>query len=237
MITIAAIATIAFILADIGHEVVGHWIGFALAGGHGGVFTTTRLIETQRLGDAGGVLFDLGGPFGNLLFAAMSWMLYRRARGAHFRLLFGLTMAFSLFWAFAYLIFSGAKAGGDWWAAVQFLPYPWLWRIVFIASGIWLYRESLRAVGTLMPCSRETAVVCYIAGGVIATLGAALDPRGITVGLHDGALVGFGSTVGLLFLPRSAEQSIRRSIPWIAAAAASAAFFIGALGPGIRFSF
>jgi hypothetical protein len=72
---------------------------------------------------------------------------------------------------------------------------------------------------------------------VIATVGAALDPRGITVGLHDGALVGFGSTVGLLFLPRSAEQPIRKSIPWIAAAAASAAFFVAVLGRGIKFGF
>jgi hypothetical protein len=42
-LTIASIAALAFILADIAHETIGHGIGFFLAGGHHGIFNNHAL--------------------------------------------------------------------------------------------------------------------------------------------------------------------------------------------------
>jgi len=254
LVTVAAIAALAFKLADIGHEVVGHSIGFVLAGGHSAVLTTTRLNETQRLGDRGGDIFDLGGPFGNLLFAGLSWLGLRFVPPAarRLRLLLWQVMAFSLFWGFAYLMFCGVFGRGDWFALIRAAANQWIWRIVFVGVGFWLYRVSLKLLTvelqgiTCRTRAWRLLLTCYCTGGVIACLGASLDPRGAYAILHDAALSGFGSAIGMLEIPRRlarpviddpADAGIERSVGWITAAAAFAVFYICFLGPGIKVAF
>jgi hypothetical protein len=253
LFTVASLASIAFIVADIAHEVIGHGVGFLLAGGHSGILTTTRLIESQRLGDRGGDIFDLGGPFGNLLFAALPWLALRVLPPAvpRLRLLLWLVMAFSLFWAFAYLMFCGVVARGDWFALIRAAPNQWIWRIVFIALGFLLYRASINLLATELHWidspsrARRLLLTSYIAGGVIACAGAALDPRGPFEILNSGALSSFGAAIGLLQIPSrippsatsQANHAIERSVGWIVSAAAFSIFYILLLGPGIRMAF
>ena len=247
--TVGSIAVLAFICADIGHEVIGHALGFVLAGGHTGTLTTTRLIETQRLGDRGGDIFDLGGPFGNLLFAAIAWLALKILRPTlPMKLFLTLLMGCSLFWAFAYLMFCGVFGHGDWFALIRAVPNQRVWRIVFCAGGFVLYRISLRLVAAnlvwLNPPNRAFRVflVSYLAGGAIATAGAIFDPRGMYGLLHDAVLSGFGSTVGILTIPRYLRKPAEGSAPlllllspiWIVAATALSVFYIFVLGPGIK---
>jgi hypothetical protein len=105
-LTVGAIAVLAYVLADLEHEIVGHGIGFLLAGGRSCILTTTRLIEEQRLGDLDRRIFDLGGPLGNLAFAGIPWLAQHLLRrpAQNLRALPWLLMAFSLFWGFGYLI-------------------------------------------------------------------------------------------------------------------------------------
>src|SRR5450432_2434844 len=126
-ITVVSIAVIAFIVADIAHEGIGHGSGFFLAGGLSSMLTTTRLIEWVKLGDPQWRIFGLGGPAGNLLFAALGWLGQRLVRGpaVRLRLFFWLVMAFNLFWAFGYLIFSGVTGRGDYMALVEGTKYVW----------------------------------------------------------------------------------------------------------------
>jgi hypothetical protein len=252
--TIGAIAALAFIAADVGHEVVGHGIGFIAAGGHSAILTATRILESQRLGDRGGDLFDLGGPLGNFLFAAIPWLLQRIIRGPapRLRLLLWLTMAFSLFWAFGYLMFCGIVARGDWFALIRSASHLWLWRALFVAVGFALYRWSERVGASelrwiVSPQSRlrarQIVVVSYLAAGVIGTLGPMLDPKGPMEMLNSGALSSFGAAVGLFYIPRMfsilgerrQEALIVRSKAWIGAAVVAAVWYVGVLGPGIRF--
>jgi hypothetical protein len=44
LLTVGAIAGLAFILADIAHEVIGHGVGLLAAGGRSGILTTTRSL-------------------------------------------------------------------------------------------------------------------------------------------------------------------------------------------------
>ncbi len=257
LITVSSIAVLAYILADIAHEGAGHILGFYLAGGKSGLLTTTRLIEWITLPDPQWRIFDLGGLAGNLGFAFLAWLiqLLLRKRPVQLRFFLWLVMAFSLFWAFGYMIFCGVTGRGDWMALIEGTKFLWPGRILFLFLGILLYRVSIRFLTTelhrIIPTngskvnSRISRLIwiSYISGGLIACAGAVLDPRGAMEILNSGALSSFGATIGLLFIPPSLrrlpeplnlpETFIYRDLPWILAAAAGAIYFIGILGPGI----
>lgn len=258
--TVAAVAVIAYVLADVGHEVVGHGIGYVLAGGRSGIFTTTRIIGDQRIGFAGSRVLDLGGPFGNLLFAGLGWVGQRVVRrpAGRVRLLLWLTMAFNLFWGVGYLMYSGVLDRGDWLALLP-RTHLWIGRVVLVVVGWVLYRWSMRVVGLELGWIvskgevgwefrvRRLVLLSYFAGGLIACAGAVLDPRGYGEMVNSGAASSFLAAVGLLFVPKLFERVpelnfipegvVARSIGWIVGAAAVSIFYIGVLGPGARFRF
>ena len=259
--TVIAVAVIAFVLADVGHEVVGHGMGYVLAGGRTGIFTTTRLLGDQRVGVAGLRVLDLGGPFGNLMFAGMGWLGQRLLRrpAERVRLLLWLVMAFSLFWGFGYLIYSGVLNKGDWLALLPGMKYAWPRRVVLVVAGWILYRWSMRLVGRELRWIvskdetdwqfrvKRLVLLSYFAGGLIACAGAVLDPHGYGEIVNSGAASSFLAAVGLLFVPRLFEttpessvasgSAVRHSFGWIAAAVSVSVFYIAILGPGIRFRF
>jgi hypothetical protein len=257
-ITVASIAVLAFIVADMAHEGAGHIFGFFLAGGKSALLTTTRLIEWITLGDPQWRIFDLGGPTGNLAFAFLAWLVQRfvRQRPAQLRFFLWMVMAFSLFWAFGYMIFCGVIGRGDWMALIQGTKFIWLGRILFVLLGLLLYRASTnlaaKELRLIIPVddpdagSRVSRLmwISYISGGVIACAGATLDPRGPMEILRSGALSSFGAAIGLFYIRRNflrlpgsqnlPENPISRDLPWILAALAGAIYFIGILGPGIQ---
>ena len=253
--TVAAIAVLAAIVTNVAHETIGHGVGLLLAGGHSGIFTTTRLIVPTPVPDPAWRIFDLGGPAGNLAFAGLGWLGLRLlpAKWIHGRLFCWLVMSFSLFWAFGYLLFSGVMGRGDW---LALLPERW-WpgRVLLAIAGFLLYEAVIRIgaheFGGVLDSSRVGAVVrakrligmAWLAGGVIATIGPALDPRGAVEMLNSGALSSFAAAVGLLRIPgrlkaetaapTTQDSTINHSISWMVAAVVASAFFIAMLGPGI----
>jgi hypothetical protein len=259
--TVAAIAILAFVFADIGHEVIGHGIGLLLTGHRSGMLTTTRLIEWSSLTQAQWRVFDLGGPVGNLVFAAAAiWSLrFIRSARVHLRSFLWLMAAFSLFWAFGYLIFCGATGNGDWTALVRgFMPAA-IWRPALVLLGLIFYRTSMRFVadelyrivggGPQHWRTRAWRLVrsAYLFGGFIACSGAILDPRGRIEIINSAALTSFGGSLGLLLAPRVAANSGPRSSvapavlvrqpAWIVGALGASVLYVLVLGPGLRFSF
>jgi len=260
--TVIAIAILAFVLADVAHEVFGHGIGFLVAGGKSCILTTTRLIaDHPSLGDFRSRIFDLGGPFGNLAFAALAWLAQRLLKrpAPALRLLLWLLMAFSLFWGFGYLISCGVLARGDWFALIRGVTPVWLWRILFVAVGIVLYRGSMKLSAAelhrIVPASgtewqfrvRRLVLISYLAGGLIACAGATFDPRGAIEMLNSGAASSFLAALGLLRTPRLfrglpdkpvvSDSIVNRNHGWILAAAIVSIFYIAILGPGVKVEF
>jgi hypothetical protein len=259
--TVAAIAMLAFMLTDVGHEVLGHGIGYVLGGGHSWLSTTTRIVGDTRLPDPGWRILDLGGPAGNLLFAALGWLGQRLIRGSapRIRLLCLLVLAFSLYWAFGYMIYCGVLGHGDWFALIDGAKLEWLWRVALCVVGIALYRATTFLVAAefhwLVSANehsstsrvRHLATVSYLAGGVIACLGAMLDPHGPMEMLNSGAASSFLATLGLLrtprFFPRAPDRPvnssapINRSVAWIVVSLAIAILYIVVLGRGLRITF
>lgn len=257
--TVAAISVLAYVLTNVAHETIGHGAGLLVAGGRSGIFTTTRLIIPHRLPDPAWRLFDLGGPAGNLCCAGLAWLGLGLPMGARpaLRLFLWLVMAFSLFWAFGYQVKCGVTGDGDWMALLP--ENARVGRLVLTVAGIVLYAATMRLTGRELgrmlcgspPEARAGAErlvwIGWLAGGAIATAGAALDPRGPMEMLRSGALSSLASAVGLLRAPKLQGQSleaassqapggsfiIHRSKGWILAAAMVSAFFVGVLGRGI----
>jgi hypothetical protein len=257
--TVAAIAALAYIVVNAAHESIGHGAGLLLAGGRSGILTTTRLIIPKPLPSPNWRIFDLGGPAGNLVCAGLAWLglrLFSRARAA-LHLFLWLTMAFSLYWAFGYLLFCGVTGRGDWMALLP--SGGWPFRAVLFVAGFALYRLSSRlaarelrgffdaSASGALPRARHLMWTAWFAGGIIATAGAAFDPRGSIEMLNSGALSSFAAAVGLLWIPPLLARSpyppqpahtstpliVARSAPWIASALVASFFFIGVLGRGI----
>ena len=256
-VAVASIAALAFIFADLAHEGLGHGLGFYFAGGKSSMLTTTRLITWITLPNPQWRMFDLGGPAGNLALALVAWLALRssRARPVQLKFFLWLVMAFSLFWAFGYLIFSGVTGRGDWMALITGTRMLAIGRVLFVLIGIALYRFSLRFLaselrktfpgGESSTQARLSRLIwlSYIFGGLIACAGAILDPRGAIEILKSGALSSFGAAVGLLAIPAvysrlpqpqgSLHQPVSRHLAWILAAAAASIYYIAILGPGI----
>jgi hypothetical protein len=257
-VTVAAIAALAFVLADVAHEVIGHGAAWAALGGRSGVMTTTRLIvDTHRLTEAGGRWFSVGGPLGNLVFAGLAWLAQRRAQGlgARARTFLWLSLAFNLLWAVGYLIYSGVLGIGDWAELVRGAAPDWLWRTLLTVLGGMLFLGSERVLAREMHWfaaagdrdegrrARRLVLISYFASAAVACAGALPDPRGASQVLLSAAPVTFLGGLGLLRTPRflarlpprpaAAPGLIARSFAWIAAAVLAAAIFVAGLGPGL----
>lgn len=256
-LTVVSIATLAFIVANLAHEGLGHGFGFYFAGGHSCMLTTTRLIAWVALPDPQWRIFDLGGPGGNLLIALLAWLGLRllRTRPIQLRFFLWLVIAFNLFWAFGYLIFSGVTGRGDWMALLQGTRFLTPGRVLFVIFGIVFYRLTILLCASelrgLIPATGIHAKarisrliwLSYISGGLIACAGTTLDPRGPLEILRSGALTSFGAAIGLLAiigifsrLPGNQDppsQPVSHHLAWILAASAACLYFIAILGPGI----
>jgi len=226
--TVAALAALAFIVADVAHEVIGHGAAFLALGGRSFIMTTTRWIDLGAHADAAGRMyvgvehgelygriFSLAGPLGGLLFAALAGLALHGLphAGVRLRLFLWLTLAFNLFWEIGYLIESGGLGIGDWAEAVRGLLPALAWRIVMAAAGVVLYdlamRSLARGIGRFLPAKdpeerarvRRLLWISYGAAGVIACAAALFDPRGADQVYISAAPASFVANLGLLALP------------------------------------
>jgi len=102
--TLAAIASVAFVVACVAHEAVGHG-GMCLALGGRITLLTSVYFRCAN----GGPLTDAAGPLMYLIVGAACWLLARgRPVASWSRLFFVLAMAPNLFWGAGYFTFSAA---------------------------------------------------------------------------------------------------------------------------------
>jgi hypothetical protein len=259
-VTVAAIGVLAFVATDVAHEVVGHGIGLLIAGGRAGTLTTTKLIYAAQLPAPLWRIFDLGGPIGNLAWAALCLALQRLTPGAapRRRLFLWAGAMFALFWEFGYLMKCGVSGRGDAMALIDGLSPAGDWRALLFLTGLILYRSAIRLLAAdlhFIVSLRETEWrarvrrllwTLYLAGGVTACAGAMLDPRGASEIFNSGAASSFIACVGLGLVPalfaRYPEKAvapadpIRRNIPLIVFTAVVFLLFVLVLGPGIPVS-
>jgi hypothetical protein len=258
-ITIVAISVLAYALANLVHEGLGHGGACLLLGARPTMLNaiffdydeTTASEAVQRAISAGGSIVNV--LVGLPLVALLRSRISLTAHGRYFLWLF---CAVNLLTAFGYLLFSGVGGIGDWARVIEGARPAWVFRLALIIPGALLY--FVVAPRLLMPPldpflgrdpaarvvrARRLSLVPYFAGAITLIVAGLLNPLGMKVVLISAAAASLGGT-SLLFwypaIPRTptsfageAPLGITRSIPWIVGAFIVLAFFVLVLGPGI----
>jgi hypothetical protein len=255
LLTIAAIAIVATVIADFIHEGLGHG-GMCVATGGRPLVLSTVHFECS----ADTRLVAAGGTLANLIFGMLSWGAVRAVKqSAPWRYFFWLLMTFNLFSVGGYFLFSGIGNIGDWAAVVAGWQPAWAWRVGLAALGIVTYfflfvPLSLRELRPLLGKdakirvrrARQLTVTPYVTAGALACVAGALNPVGPLLILISAAAASFGGNSGLAWMwsllngpriPSSEFQmpEIERSPGWVIAAVVLAIAFIAGLGPGVKF--
>jgi hypothetical protein len=259
--TLSALGVLAFALADVSHEALGHGLATLAVGGKVVLLTTCYLDSSgnySRWIPAAGGLMNLAVGLGSL---AVLRLLSRL--DALLRYFLVLMAAFNLFFAFGYPAYSGVAKFGDWAAVISGFEPNWPWRVLLVVVAVAGYYGSMKllareiapfattagvSTGELPNLARlrRITLVPYIASMVLACLAGAPNPKGLLTMLTAGlpaAAAAFGLTqmdhlVGAGWSKASQEviKPMQRSFPWIIAAVVVLIFFVTVLGPGIRFS-
>ena len=254
LLTIAAIAIVATVIADFIHEGIGHG-GMCVATGGRPLVLSTVHFECSR--DTR--LVAAGGTLANLIFGSLFWVATRAVkRSAPWRYFFWLLMTVNLFASGGYFLFSGIGNIGDWAEVVAGWELALARRVGLAALGIVTYffvfvPLSLLELGPFLgkdtkirvQGARRLTVTPYLTGGVLACLAGAQNPVRPLLILISAAAASFGGQSALawmwtlLYGPRIRNSEfqmpeIERSWGWIIAAVIMAVIFVAGLGPGVK---
>jgi len=257
VVTVVSIAVLAYALANIFHEAIGHGGACIVLGGKPLALSSVHFeCGEESISAAARRLVAAAGTVVNFLAAGISLIAMRiagvrRPRLAYFLWLF---TTINLLMGVGYFLFSGIGKIGDWASVCEGMP-PLLWRPgLALTGGILYYIFARAAARWLRPLvgsdeagvkrARGLAVPSYIAGGALYCISGLFNPLGpILIGI-SAAAASLGGTSGLLWLTqfvRGGQDAsinpvpISRSVGWIVAALIVAIVFIGVLGPSIRF--
>ena len=236
--TLGAVAAVAFIVACVAHEAIGHG-GMCLAVGGRVTLLTSVYFQCTN----GGPLTDAAGPLMNLIVGAACWLLARkRPLASHTRLFFVLAMAFNLFCGAGYFIFSAVTNTGDWAFVLRDLSLEprWLWRLLMGALGAVIYVRSARAVAAHVPPGTPL-VWPYLVAGVVSCVAALCYAGSALPAVREAAQESFGAAIGLPILAyRNTKQArtppspvlVAHSNGWLLFAALVTMLFFLVLGRG-----
>jgi hypothetical protein len=255
--TLVAIAVVAYGLANVAHEGLGHGGACLLAGGKPMVLSSVHFeCDEAALSDGGRRLLAAGGTLLNLALGALALIGFKVwRRGPHGRWFLWLLATLNLFQAAGYLLFSGIGNLGDWGVVIGGLRPALAWRAALTVTGAVGYVLIARAAAGWLALlvggegriarARQLAVPSYWAGGVLYCASSVFNPVGPSLLLISAAAASFGGASGLLWfhewlrgdrIPLSSDSIVLdRRGGWLVAGALTAIVFVGLLGPGIRF--
>lgn len=243
--TVSAIAILAVCITTTAHEAIGHGSACLALGGH-----ITQLTSVYFDCSVHDVWLPAAGPLGNLSAALLAWLALRAlpAGSPRLRLLLLLTMAFSIFWAAGYLLYSAVTGEGDnaIVARILFGEPDWPWRIALFMLGLILYRFGTRAVALeARPFAnqegraRNLLYLSFVAASLASVIAALFYAPDRLHAAIQGALEIGGAAIPFLFLPRlikpkgTEESQIARSFFWIAVCALVFIALVATLGRGL----
>jgi hypothetical protein len=252
--TVVAIAALACIVQDVLHEGLGHGVTAWLSGAHSITMSTVALQSDIDTG-----LISANGTLVNLLFAAIFWLLLRRAERYRPATRYFLVLALmgNLFTGTGYFLFSGVMNFGDWAAVIRGLEPHWAWQSGLVVLGVASYWASMVLVGAELEPFREKGErpsrvvrLCYtpyFTDGILAFCGGLMNPIGFFYVIASALPSTLGANAGLLSLPfvmlkwRRVHKEepvgpISRSPAWIAVGAVASLLFIFVLGRGLSWS-
>jgi hypothetical protein len=263
LLTLSALALVAYALANLIHEGLGHGGACLLVGGRPLVLTSMQFEgDTEGLPPRADRLVAAGGTVANLVAAALALPFLGRRRDLSpatwlFAWIFG---SVNLLQATGYPLFSGVGGIGDWAAVTRDWRPAWLWRLLLATVGGLSYFLSVRwAMKTLATRLEDTVsarvrtayvytLTPYLVGGALYVGAGLLNPAGLALVAISAVASSFGGTSGFAWGPQllrdpdipSASgpvEALTRSWSWVALACVIGLVFIAVLGPGIHFHF
>lgn len=185
-LTIASIGIIAYILANVLHEGLGHGGACLVTGGKAIVISAVHMecSVDNRLVMAGGSIMNVAAA---ALFFALGRITGRTS--PRLKYFFWLSMTVNLFMTAGYLAFSGIGGFGDWAMFIQGLGPQWAWRagmtIVGAATYLLVARLSLLELRPLIGSDKERRFVRatrlskipYFSGGIVECAAGLLNPK------------------------------------------------------------
>lgn len=258
LLTITAIALVAYAVSNVSHEALGHGGACVALGGKPRVLSSVHFdcgeeamsaLARRGVAAAGTIVNFIAGAIGLVAFKATNPV--GKPDISYFLWLF---TTLNLLMGAGYFLFSGVGNIGDWADVARGTMSPFIWRPALAVLGGALYfflaRRSGQWLGALvgsddlaMRRSRLLSVPAYVAGGLLFCLSGLFNPVGPVLIAISAAAASFGGASGLLWLTlftsdskRSAEPAeLRRSYAWIVAGCIAAGVFVGILGPSIHF--
>lgn len=258
-VTIIAIAALAYPIANVVHEGLGHGGACLLLGARPTMFNAIFFdYDESTASDTAQRVISAAGSIVNAIvgLAAVALLRSRAKLSPRWRYFLWLFSAVNLLTAFGYLAYSGVGGIGDWARVVQGARPAWLFRLLLIAAGGWLYFGVAPRI--LMPLldpylgrepgarparARQLALIPYFAGSAALIVAGLLNPLGMSVTLISAVAAGLGGTSLLAWypaIPRPPSSlalepplGITRSVTWIIIALLVMGIFVLVLGPGI----
>jgi hypothetical protein len=250
ILTLVAIASLAYISASMAHEAGGHGIVCHAAGGRATIFSIfMQCSVASRAMIAAGPLTEFA--VGVVLFFALRFL---RPSSLPLRCWLWLAMAFCLLRPAGYLILSGLMNFGDAAAVLAGVQPAWRWRSALVVTGAALYYLGMRAVAwglsTLLGPGdpqrlRQFTTIPYLTAGVVACLAALCTPVQKMDFLVLAAAATFGGGWGLLSARGLVEAApsaqsvsappLARSLGWIVAGLVATVVFMFVISRGVSF--
>jgi hypothetical protein len=252
--TAVAIALAAYALCDLAHEALGHGLAALMTPGVRVVSLTTVALQTAGINSR---IVAAAGPVANILFGAVALAIFHRmarlSPTGYFVWLFGIL---NLMNGTGYLLFSAVLGSGDWAVVIGGLEPVWLWRLVLGIVGAAAYVGVVKVSASELARAVERNSVrradiprvimsSYVAGGTLLLVASIFNPISPSLILVSGLSAGFAAMAGLTLVPKLIDKRtgrgpvgdsvLPRSRGWIVVGIAVAAFFVGVVGPGIRF--
>lgn len=258
LLTVTAIALVAYAASNILHEAVGHGGACVTLSGKPNVLSSVHFdcgeeaisaLARRGVAAAGTIVNFIAGAIGLVAFKTTN-----PVRKPHLSYFLWLFTTLNLLMGAGYFLFSGVGNIGDWTEVARGAVSPFIWRPALALLGGVLYFLIARASGHWLSAlvgsddlsmrrSRLLTVPAYVAGGLLFCVSGLFNPVGPVLIAISAAAASFGGASGLLWLTqfalgseRSAEPAqLERSYAWIVAGCIVSGVFVALLGPGVHF--
>jgi hypothetical protein len=260
-LTIGGMAVVAYLIAVITHEALGHGVAALLVGAPVQHVTSLDLAaDLSHVGPWQARFVAAAGCLAQFLLASVLWLLRQRWRQASANIHYFCWLLFSInvFIPAGYLMVLSFAPYGDWNDFVQGLPQAILWRAALTALGLALTLLALfaaaRGLTPFLPTQPRArlrrgialALVPYLVGSAVNTLAGIFNPDSPLLVLTSAAAASFGGTIGLFWagftagmsppktqIAKEVAKTVTRSWLWVGLGVGAVLVYFLILGPGI----
>jgi hypothetical protein len=260
LLTIGAMAIVAYLISAFTHEGLGHGVASLIVGAPIQHVTSLDLAsDLSKVSPWAGRFVDAAGCLAQFILAVIMYLVYRRTptANANWRFFTWLLYFINVLIPAGYMMALSFANFGDWNAFVQGLSNDALWRTGFtvVGAGITLFamftgaRQLNEFLGRGRPQrftrAMQLTATAYLVGSAANTLAGILNPDGVILVLISAGAATFGGTICLFWTgfiaasrppdvePPAIPLAVTRQVGWLIAGAGALVIYFAVLGPGI----